>query len=143
MLINMHKIIKFWLPVLVWAIVIYLFSNRTTIKTVDFFLGDFLLKKSAHIIEYGIFSTLWYRALTNFGMDRKKAMIYSVLVSLLYGASDEFHQSFIYGRTATLRDVIIDTTGASIFIYGFIGNLKKLPNSLQFLYKKLDIKYTL
>ncbi len=140
---NMHKIIKFWAPVAIWAVIIYLFSNRTTIKTVDFYLGDFLLKKTAHLIEYGVFSTLWYRALVNFGMGYKKAMFYSVLASFLYGASDEFHQSFIYGRTATLRDVAIDTTGALIAVYGFIENLKKMPFIFRFMYKKFEIKDTL
>lgn len=134
-----YKIVRFWLPVVVWATIIFLFSNRTTIKTVDFFLGDFLLKKTAHIVEYGIFATLLYRAFVNYGMDKKRAMLLSVLTAFLYGTSDEFHQSFIYGRTATVRDVLIDTTGATIFIYGFINNLNRLPNSIKFLYNKLDI----
>lgn len=136
---RLNKFKKYWLPVIIWATVIFLFSNRTTIKTVDFFLGDFLLKKTAHIIEYGIFATLFYRGLVNYGVSKKRAMLMSVLSAFMYGATDEFHQSFIYGRTATVRDVLIDTTGAVIFIYGIINNLSKLPNSIKFLYNKLDI----
>lgn len=142
-MIKIQKILNLWLPVVVWAVVIYLFSNRTTIKTVDFFLGDFLLKKTAHLVEYGVFSTLWYRALINSGVNLKRAMFYSVFVSFIYGVSDEFHQSFIYGRTATLRDVLIDTSGALIAVYGIIGNLKKMPSAIRFAYEKLKIGNTL
>jgi hypothetical protein len=138
-----YKIVRFWLPVVVWATIIFLFSNRTTIKTVDFFLGDFLLKKTAHIVEYGIFATLLYRAFVNYGMDKKRAMLLSVLTAFLYGTSDEFHQSFIYGRTATVRDVLIDTSGAFVAVYGIIRNIKKMPFVIRFAYKKLEIVDTL
>lgn len=137
---SYKKALRYILPVVVWACVIFLFSNRPSIKTVDFFLGDFILKKTAHIMEYGIFSTLIYRALVNYSVDKKRAMLLSVLIAFLYGTTDEFHQSFIYGRTATVRDVLIDTTGASIFIYGVINSLKKMPDSIKSLYSKLDIK---
>ncbi len=33
---------------------------------------------------------------------------------VLYGISDEWHQSFVLGRTATWRDVGFDTLGATI-----------------------------
>jgi VanZ family protein len=128
---KLRKLLNIWLPVVVWALIIFLFSNRPSISTVDFYLGDFLLKKTAHLIEYGIFSFLIYRALTSSGVEKKKAMWISVLICFLYGATDEFHQSFIAGRTPTVRDVIIDTTGATIMIYGVIKNIKKLPHKLQ------------
>lgn len=137
---SYKKALKYILPVFIWAVVIFLFSNRPSIKTVDFYLGDFILKKSAHLIEYGIFSTLIYRALVNYGVDKKKAMILSVLSAFLYGATDEFHQSYIYGRTATIRDVLIDTSGALISVYGLILNLKKLPKFLKVAYSRLDIR---
>lgn len=138
-MVKVKKTLYLWLPVLTWSVVIFLFSNRSSIHTTDFYLGDFILKKSAHLLEYGMFSTLIYRALINSGVDKKKAMWVAVLVCFMYGASDEYHQSFIAGRTPTVRDVLIDTSGALIFVYGIIRNIKKMPHQIQNLYKKYQI----
>lgn len=138
-MVKTKKLVNLWLPAVIWASVIFTFSSFSTVKTTDFFIGDFLLKKTAHIMEYGIFATLVYRALVNSKIEKKKAMWYAVIVALLYGISDEFHQSFIYGRTATLRDVLIDTTGAIIFIFGILKNIKKLPSTIKYYFEKLQI----
>jgi len=114
---DKNKTIKFlslWLPAMVWATVIFLFSNFPSIKTTDFFLSDFIFKKTAHLLEYGILSILVFRALEGSYINIKKAMIVSILISFLYAVSDEFHQSFIPGREPTIRDIIIDTIGATI-----------------------------
>lgn len=110
---NSYAIVKFWLPVILWAGVIFTFSSQPTIQTTDFFLGDFILKKTAHLVEYAILSALIFRAMINYGVDRKKAFIYSLIIAGAYGISDEFHQSFTPGREPRLRDIIIDTIGAT------------------------------
>lgn len=133
------KFLKFYLAPIVWAILIFTFSSFPTTKTTDFFLGDFLIKKTAHVIEYGILATLVFRALINSNIERKRAMFYSVLLAFFYGVTDEFHQSFTPGRGPSVRDVIIDTAGASILIYGVIGNINKLPSYLQKVYTKYII----
>lgn len=113
-IIQSMRFIKYWLPIIIWMGVIFLFSNRPSITTVDFFLGDFLLKKSAHLIEYAILGILMFRALLDIKIERKKALIISIIFASIYGMTDEFHQLFIAGRTSTIRDVIIDTIGATI-----------------------------
>ena len=142
MMEDMPKIMKLvnnWLPPFLWACLIFTFSSFPTGTTTDFYLGDFLIKKTAHIMEYGIFATLIYRGLINSKIEKKKALWYAVIFALLYGITDEFHQSFTPGRGPTVRDVIIDTTGASIFIFGIIQNIKKMPGVLQELYIKYNI----
>ncbi len=134
-----RKLVSLWLPVIVWAGIIFTFSSFPTIVTVDFYLGDFLFKKTAHLMEYGIFATLIYRGLINSKIEKKRAMMYSVLAAFLYGASDEFHQSFVSGRTSTLRDVLIDTTGATIFIYGLVNNISKMPKNIINLFAKINL----
>lgn len=131
--------IKFWLPPILWASVIFTFSSLPTVETTTFYLWDFLIKKTAHFVEYAILATLVYRALINSKVDSKKAMWISVLASFLYAASDEYHQSFVPGRGPALRDVIIDTVGALFAIYGVIPNLNKFPKFIQDLYKKYSI----
>lgn len=108
------KLLKYWLPPILWALIIFTFSNFPTVETTDFYLGDFLIKKSAHLIEYGILTILIYRGLIGSEIDNKKAIIYSIVIASLYGVTDEFHQSFIPGRGPSIRDVAIDTIGATI-----------------------------
>lgn len=136
---KIYKILNLWLPVVVWASIIFTFSTFPTVQTTDFFLGDFIIKKTAHIVEYGILATLLYRAFINSNITTKKAMWYAVVAAFLYGVSDEFHQSFTPGRTPTFRDILIDATGASIFVFGIIGNVKKMPQFVQNLYDKYQI----
>ena len=41
----------------------------------------------------------------------------ALLVAAVYAATDEFHQSFVPGRTASVYDVLIDTSGACAAAY--------------------------
>jgi len=133
---KIQTLFKRWLPPLVWALVIFLFSSFPTGTTTNFYLGDFIVKKSAHIIEYGILATLLYRALINSGVDKKKAMWLAVLIAFFYGITDEVHQSYTPGRGPKFTDVLIDAFGASLFIFGIIVNMKKMPLFLQKVYSK-------
>ncbi len=137
--IVLTKLVKFWIPPILWALIIFSFSSFTVGYATEIYWKDFLVKKTAHIFEYGIFATLLYRAMINSGIKNKKAMWYAAIIAGLYGITDEFHQSFTPGREATLRDVLIDTLGASIFIFAIIGNIKKMPKILRNIYIKYQI----
>lgn len=113
----MEKAFKYWFPVVIWSIVIFSFSARSVPSTSDFFWKDFVVKKTAHLVEYGILAVLLYRAFVSYGRSKKEALIYSLVIAVVYAASDEFHQSFVSGRDGRLRDVIIDTMGASGALY--------------------------
>ncbi len=105
----------------------------------EFYWKDFVFKKTAHIFEYGILATLMYRGLTGSKVEKKKAMYFAVLTAFMYGLTDEFHQSFTPGRGPKFTDVLIDTTGATIFVFGIIKNIKKMPQTLQNIYTKYQI----
>jgi len=100
---NYENIMNYGL-VLVWIGIIFWFSSHPKITTVNSYAVDFFFKKSAHFIEYGILSILIYRATKNLKL--------SIILSILYAASDEFHQSFVPGREPRVRDVIIDAVGS-------------------------------
>ncbi len=76
-----------------------------------------LVRKAAHLTEYAILALLVLRAAArsrgtvhdNF----YRAASVALLVSATYAALDEFHQSFVPGRTASAYDVLIDTSGAT------------------------------
>ena len=131
--------LRFWLPPILWGLVIFSFSSFPVGSAAEIYWKDFIVKKTAHIVEYGILATLLYRAIVNSDVEKRKAMWVSILIAFLYGLTDEFHQSFIPGREPRIRDVIIDTIGASIFIYGFVKNISKLPKKIKEFAKKFNI----
>lgn len=104
--------IRFFLPVVLWAGVIFAFSSLPTPSTSEIYWQDFLVKKSAHAIEYAVLTTLVYRALWNSGNSRKNALFSAVFFSVFYAITDEIHQSFTPGREPRARDIIFDTIGA-------------------------------
>ena len=133
------KVAKYWLPVILWAVVIFSFSAKPTTRTSEIYWQDFLVKKSAHVFEYGILTILLFRALKKGGIEKKEAGVYSVILAVLYALSDEFHQSFTPGREPTLRDVFFDTTGSFLAVYIIWRYLPKAPKKLRTLAERLEI----
>ena len=94
-----------WLPVLVWAAVIFAFSS---IPSLNSGLGtwDYVLRKCAHMTEYAILALLLLRATRSYG--------WAFALAVAYSATDEFHQTFVRGRHGSPIDVCIDAAGALI-----------------------------
>lgn len=121
----MTKFLKYWLPVIAWAGVIFTFSAIPNLKT-DL-EQDFLLRKIAHMVEFGILAWLFFRALKQEQISFNKILICSFIFSVLYAFSDEIHQLFVRGRHCSLIDVGIDTAGIFIFcVIWYIKNRKKV-----------------
>ncbi len=71
--------------------------------------------KVAHMVAYATLAltVLWF--LGKRGLERKKAVaLLTVCLCLLYGISDEFHQSFIPHRSVSGWDILADVTGAVV-----------------------------
>lgn len=116
--IETSSYITRWLPVFLWALVIFALSSIQQIKVSEFHLWDFALKKAAHVTEYAILYALIFRA-TN------RNFLSSYFLTILYAASDEIHQYFVPGRTASILDLGFDASGANISAY-LIWKLKQL-----------------
>jgi VanZ family protein len=71
---------------------------------------DFIWKKSVHAMSYALLAALIRRAIA----ASSQATQWAFVLTLLYAISDEFHQSFVPGRTARATDVLIDMAGATI-----------------------------
>jgi len=73
------------------------------------------IDKLAHLLVYGVLGTTVL--LAHAPETRKNLPLQTcattVVVCLLYGISDEFHQSFIPGRMVSAGDVVADTLGAA------------------------------
>lgn len=85
--------------------------------------AHFLLRKAAHLAEYAVLALLALRAgrrslrPTATGWSWKAAGL-ALLISVGYAATDEFHQTFVRGRTPSPGDVLIDGTGAALALVG-------------------------
>ena len=132
----MRTFLKYWLPVFIWLGVIFagstdIFSTEHTSRYLVPFLRwlhpeisisaiattHFSLRKLGHLTEYAILAAFLCRALRNVSSLHAKMSTLFVgvwVVCAIIAATDEFHQSFIASRTASLNDVLTDSLGAAI-----------------------------
>jgi VanZ family protein len=98
------RLLTVWLPVVVWAAVIFTFSSIPSLST-GLGTWDTILRKGAHLTEYAVLGALLYRALGREPL--------ALAVGIAYAATDELHQYFVRGRHASPVDVAIDAVGVA------------------------------
>lgn len=94
-------------------IAIFGFSSLPASRLPDFGGYDFLVKKTGHALGYAMLGVTYFYALPK-SLSSGYRWAVALMMAVLYALSDEFHQSFVAGRTSTLRDVMIDGGGAAI-----------------------------
>lgn len=149
------KTLRRYLPVILWSAIIFLFSSWETPPSPQDTLLNFLLKKTAHLIEYAILYYLTFHAAnqnvrrTNnqqFQPAEKRAIsrvriepkgewqakaetinnyLFPLIFTILYAVSDEIHQSFVSGRHGRAADVLIDAAGALLVMLKIRHNVLK------------------
>lgn len=96
-------------------VVIFLLSSQTRVSITREFFVDFVIFKSAHMVEYGLLFFLIYRALYKASsIQSKNQLVVAFILAVLYAMSDELHQRFVPTRDGTIRDVLIDTAGITM-----------------------------
>ncbi|MBE6787465.1 MAG: hypothetical protein E7537_03865 [Ruminococcaceae bacterium] len=117
---------------------------------------QFVVRKSAHVGMFAVLGLLSFLTFISY-VDLRffTRTFWAVAVSVLYAATDEYHQRFVGGRSCELRDFLIDTAGilaavllctAFVKIIGplrrktaYAGVSKKALKELNYeLYEKLD-----
>lgn len=126
------RYLQYWLPVALWMGIIFWMSTGTfssqntsailepiiTLLIPDLSHEDLdviheAIRKAGHVTEYFIFGVLLFRAFRG-SSDKPRPWqwtLYSLLITLGYAAGDEYHQSFVSTRTASLLDVCFDVSG--------------------------------
>lgn len=71
---------------------------------------------AAHAIGYAVLGAAMLRGVTGAEWSRVTAgaALLAVGLTVSYGLTDEFHQSFVPGRTPELRDLAADAVGAAV-----------------------------
>ncbi len=102
---NTSKVLR---PVLLWLL------PRASEKTIG--VVHFLIRKAAHFTEYAVFALLAARAFLGSSHQalRSHWLLAALLLITLYSLSDEFHQSYVPTRTASIYDSLIDTAGGFV-----------------------------
>ncbi len=105
---------KFWLPVLVYAVLIFVLSSLPEPPLAGPEIPS--LDKILHTIEYAVLGFLLARGLRNSRLRFSPVgfIILAALLGTLYGVSDEFHQHFVPNRLASSGDVLFDCVGSII-----------------------------
>lgn len=86
-------------------------DNKATSNKKDLNL-NLLIRKNAHAFEYFVLAILLGYIFLQFKFKGINAAVYILFACLLYAVIDEFHQSFVPGRTSLVSDVLIDFLGS-------------------------------
>ena len=127
------RIIISGIAVIIWMIVIFIFSAMTgeesgnlssglvhaLLKNIPFLaeseLAHLVVRKLAHMTEYAIFCLLIINLEKQTGFKiRLKHILIGIIISCIYAMTDEYHQSLVNERSGNIIDVGIDTLGAAI-----------------------------
>ncbi|MBK8821877.1 MAG: VanZ family protein [Anaerolineales bacterium] len=108
------SIVPRWVPAFFLMVVIFLFSSQSGDELPNFLGWDYFIKKSSHAIGYGLLALSY---LHFFQYDKKRYWL-AWLMAVAYSTTDEFHQSFVVGRSASVYDVVVfDNLGALILLW--------------------------
>lgn len=109
----MLKIIDYLLLILYCGI-IYWLSDQQTLPAPDWFNFQ---DKLHHAIAYAVMAYFAWRSLRH-SINKPIILGLTIIVfSSLYGASDEWHQSFVIGRNSSVGDWVADTLGALCMVF--------------------------
>ncbi|WP_411953970.1 VanZ family protein [Alkalibacillus sp. S2W] len=124
-----------WLLVILWMALIFYFSHQPGTESSDlsgsvmqvvlnllpFVTEDtefihLLVRKGAHVFVYFLLAILLMNAIRLYHLRTVNRVVIALGVSILYAASDEYHQTFIDGRAGQVSDVLIDSAGVVLGI---------------------------
>jgi VanZ family protein len=110
----MKKAIFTLLPLLYMALIWTLSSFPADAIVNTPFSFDALLKESLHLIEFAILYWLIAFAFMAHGSWTERTSLIAAVIAILYGLTDEIHQSFVPARSATVIDFVKDTIGVTV-----------------------------
>lgn len=101
-----------------WCALIFAASHRPDLRVADDATVDFLLRKVAHAVVFGVLAILVLRAIRGVGHTGTGRLLAAWAATVAYAASDEYHQTFVAGRAGQVSDVMIDAFGATVALGG-------------------------
>ena len=75
---------------------------------------EHFIRKIAHFSIYTLVGILMMALMSTYDISKRKQILISIFIGMMYATSDEIHQYFVPERTALFTDVLIDTTGVCL-----------------------------
>ncbi len=121
----MKNLLIYWLPIIIYCLLIFIQSSYPSIKRAPELPH---IDKVLHFVAYALLGALFLRAFKTSRIKNnvKLMLILSVLLSSLYGISDEIHQYFVPYRDADLMDVLADMLGGIMGVYIYQAIARKI-----------------
>ena len=140
---TVKKIIS-WAAVVLWMGLIFYFSHQPATESAELSRGltalvlevvetlvpdlevdavglHSFVRKAAHFVTYFVLGVLVINALVQSGSTGYRSVAWALLVCVLYAISDEFHQTFVPGRSGEVADVLLDSLGSGVGIMVYVG----------------------
>jgi VanZ family protein len=99
------------LPALLYMVLIFRLSSGPVSNPVLQSFPDYILHAFGYAALYGLLFWAVHEGL--YVKPGRGGYLLPFLLTVLYGASDEFHQSFVAGRDCSFYDWLADTAGAA------------------------------
>jgi len=115
-----------WLPVFLYCLVIFIQSSHPTPKQVPHLPHT---DKLLHLVAYALLGMLFLRGFGNskFKTNYWFIRVASILLTGIYGATDEWHQYYVPYRSASIWDIIFDFLGGLFGVYIYEVLLERFP----------------
>jgi len=107
-----RSFLTLWGPFIAALVVVFWLSSLSYVPGTRY-----VWDKALHTVGYAGLGLLALRAFHGgFNAPRVAPTLFAASVVILWGISDEFHQSFVPGRDASALDVVADAVGFTVAV---------------------------
>ena len=125
---KFRAFIKYWTLPIIYEILIFYLSSKPSPE-----IGPEIhhIDKFFHTIIYFIFALLLWRAFFYASPEffKKRAIFFTLTLTIFFGISDELHQYFVPFRDADVFDILFDCIGACMAILSVIWYKASIPQT--------------
>lgn len=103
---------RFWLPAIAVMAVIFVLSSQSGLRVSEDPDVDRPFRVTGHLLAFATLAACLLLAFSRGQRPRARDAVMAYGLTLLFALSDEWHQSFVPGRSGRLDDVVTDAIGA-------------------------------
>ena len=112
--------------------VVHIIKKVSKNEEIENNINSFIVRKGAHMFLFCVLAILFFGSAYN-GDNILKSVFIALLLAFLYACSDEYHQTFVVGRSGQFKDVLIDFSGAfiGVLIVSLIAKFNIFKKKIQ------------
>ena len=113
-----------WLPVAAWMALIFFLSAQPMLPSSGEDWLDDLIHVVSHFVEYAVLAVLVSRAILAGNKWTRERLALVLSWCVIYALGDEWHQSFVPGRDASVFDLAVDVVGVLGGMMVYVSRMK-------------------